>query len=181
MASKQVFENKKQLPMYVVCLDVQYYETYAVTAYVLFKEVTDTEPLKTGQVITREVQPYEPGAFYKRELPCLLNALAAIADPLKLIIIDANVWLSDEKMGLGGILYEVLKKGIPVIGVSKTRYGGATAKVIPVWRGNSQNPLYVSAIGIETTEAVKLIRDMAGPYRIPTLVKLADTICRNST
>ncbi|MBL7704493.1 MAG: hypothetical protein JNM21_02990 [Taibaiella sp.] len=83
--------------MFTVCLDVQYYETYAVTAYVLFKDVTDTEPLKTGQVVTHEILPYEPGAFYKRELPCLLNALQAIADPLELIIIDANVWLSDEK------------------------------------------------------------------------------------
>ncbi len=167
--------------MYTVCLDVQYYDTYAVTAYVLFKEVGATEPVKTGHVVTHEVQPYEPGAFYKRELPCLLNALQAITDPIQLIIIDANVWLSDDKMGLGGILYESLQKSIPVIGVSKTMYAGETTKVIPVYRGDSQNPLYVSAIGMDTTEAVALIKGMAGPYRIPALIKLADTICRNST
>lgn len=166
--------------MYTVCLDVQYYDTYAVTAYVLFKDAADTEPLKTGQVVTYEVQPYEPGAFYKRELPCLLNALQVITEPLELIIIDANAWLSDEKMGLGGILYESLQKSVPVIGVSKTKYTGETAKIVPVYRGDSQNPLYVSAIGINTEEAVQLIKDMSGPYRIPTLIKLADTICRNS-
>lgn len=166
--------------MYTVCLDVQYYDTYAVTAYVLFKETLDTGPVKTGHTITHEVYPYEPGAFYKRELPCLLNALQAITEPLQLIIIDANVWLSDEKMGLGGILYASLQRIVPVIGVSKTKYAGETTKVMPVYRGNSQNPLYVSAIGIDTAEAVALIKDMAGPYRIPTLIKLADTICRNS-
>ncbi|RYD97322.1 MAG: endonuclease V [Sphingobacteriales bacterium] len=163
-----------------VCLDVHYYDTYAVTAYVLFKEDTDTEPVKTGHVLTHEVHPYEPGAFYKRELPCLLNALQAISEPLQLIIIDANVWLSDEKMGLGGILYESLQKSIPVIGVSKTKYAVKQTKIIPVYRGDSQNPLYVSAIGIDTVEAVQLIKAMAGPYRIPTLIKLADTVCRNS-
>lgn len=164
--------------MLTVCLDVQYYDTYAVTGYVLFKAATDTEPVRTGQVMTHEVHPYEPGAFYKRELPCLLNALNAITEPLQLIIIDANVWLSDEKMGLGGILYESLQKSTPVIGVSKTRYTGETEKVVPVYRGDSQNPLYVSAIGIDTADAVQLIKDMAGPYRIPTLIKLADTVCR---
>lgn len=164
--------------MFTVCLDVQYYETYAVTGYVLFREATDTDPFKTGQVITHEIHPYEPGAFYKRELPCLLNALNAITDPVQLIIIDANVWLSDEKIGLGGILYESLQKSIPVIGVSKTKYTGETEKIIPVYRGDSQNPLYVSAIGTDTVVAVQLIKDMAGPYRIPTLVKLADTVCR---
>ncbi len=166
--------------MFTVCLDVQYYETYAVTAYVLFKNVADTEPLKTGQVVTHEVHPYEPGAFYKRELPCLLNALQVIIEPLELIIIDANVWLSDEKMGLGGILYESLQNNTPVIGVCKTKYTGETSKIVPVYRGDSQNLLYVSAIGINTGKAVKLIKDMAGPYRIPTLIKLADTVCRNS-
>lgn len=166
--------------MFTVCLDVQYYETYAVTAYVLFKDAADMEPLKTGQVVTHEVHPYEPGAFYKRELPCLLNALQVITEPLELIIIDANAWLSDEKMGLGGILYESLQKSVPVIGVSKTKYTGNTSKIVPVYRGNSQNPLYVSAMGINTEKAVQLIKDMAGPYRIPTLIKLADTICRSS-
>lgn len=166
--------------MYTICLDVQYYDAYAVTAYVLFKEAAATEPAKTGYVVTHEVHPYEPGAFYKRELPCLLHALKAVTDPLQRIIIDANVWLSDEKMGLGGILYESLQKSIPVIGVSKTKYAGETTKVIPVYRGDSKNPLYVSTIGLETTEAVQFIKDMAGPYRIPALIKLADTICRNS-
>lgn len=166
--------------MFTVCLDVQYYATYAVAAYVLFKDIADTEPLKTGQVVTHEVHPYEPGAFYKRELPCLLNALQVIIEPLELIIIDANVWLSDEKMGLGGILYESLQKSVPVIGVSKTKYTGETAKIVPVYRGDSQNPIYVSAIGMDTTEAVALIKHMAGPYRIPTLIKLADTVCRSN-
>lgn len=167
--------------MYTVCLDVQYYDIYAITGYVIFKAATDTEPVKTGRVVTHEVHPYEPGAFYKRELPCLLNALQTITEPLQLIIIDANVWLSDEKMGLGGILHESLQKSVPVIGVSKTKYTGETAKIVPVYRGDSQNPLYMSAIGINTEKAVQLIKDMAGPYRIPTLIKLADTICRNSS
>ena len=160
--------------MFTVCLDVQYYDTYAVTAYVLFKDIAGTEPAKTGHVVTHEIHPYEPGAFYKRELPCLLNALQAITDPLELIIIDANVWLSDEKMGLGGILYESLSKSIPVIGVSITKYTSDTSKIVPVYRGDSQNPLYVSAIGLDTSEAVQLIKDMAGPYRIPTLINLPE-------
>lgn len=162
-----------------VCLDVQYYDTYAVTAYVLFKDYRDAEPVSTGQVITRDIQPYEPGAFYKRELPCLLNALRAISEPLRLIIIDANVWLSDEKTGLGGILYESIHHSIPVIGVCKSKYTGKTSKIVPVYRRASENPLYVSAIGIATEEAVAIVQEMSGPYRLPTLIKLADTVCRS--
>ena len=66
--------------------------------------------------------------------------------------------------------------GAPVIGVAKTSFVGATAT--PVIRGASATPLYVTAIGIEQAVAAAQITAMHGPFRIPTLIKRADTLAR---
>ena len=40
--------------------------------------------------------PYEPGRFYRRELPCLLTALEAITARPATVIMDGYVWLDGE-------------------------------------------------------------------------------------
>ena len=53
--------------------------------------------------------------------------------------------------GLGAMLYRALDERAGVVGVAKTSFAGATA-CVPVIRGSSQNPLYVSAAGIDAVE-----------------------------
>ena len=45
-------------------------------------------------------------------------------------------------------------------------------------RGTSRSPLYVTAAGMEATEAARHIAEMHGPHRVPTLLKRVDRLCR---
>lgn len=44
--------------------------------------------------------------------------------------------------------------------------------------GLSQKPLYVTAAGMTATEIAVNIRRMHGSHRIPTLLRMADRLCR---
>lgn len=51
-----------------------------------------------------KIVPYEPGTFYKRELPCLLAVVEALEQIVDAIIVDGYVTLgNDEKSGLGAL------------------------------------------------------------------------------
>ena len=121
---------------------------------------------------------YEPGAFYRRELPYLLAVLAALPEPPSLIVIDGFVWLGDEQPGLGAHLHAALAGQSAVVGVAKRPYRGALA--VPVLRGHSEQPLYIGAIGLPLDEAVAGVRAMHGPHRIPTLLKRVDRLSRDT-
>ena len=119
--------------------------------------------------------PYEPGSFYKRELPCLLAILRDVPHALEAIVIDGYVWLDvNERPGLGGHLFAAL--GTPIVGVAKTMFRGAPA--IPVIRGSGARPLFVSAAGMAVEEAARQVAAMSGAFRIPTLLKRVDQLCR---
>ncbi len=117
---------------------------------------------------------YEPGAFYRRELPCLLEVLARGPCP-NVIVVDGYVWLGDGKPGLGGHLHAAM--GGIVVGVAKTQYLSAPA--VPVLRGTSRSPLFVTAAGVEPEVAASWIEDMHGPYRVPTLLRQVDALARS--
>jgi deoxyribonuclease V len=124
------------------------------------------------------VAPYEPGAFYKRELPCLLEVLGLAPGPLDAVIVDGYVWLSrDGRPGLGARLFEALGGRTAVVGVAKTSFAGADFAA-PVQRGASARPLYVTAAGMDANEAADRVREMAGAHRIPELLKRVDRLCR---
>src|SRR5439155_10587314 len=116
----------------------------------------------------------------KREMPCLLTVLAEVAEPLESIIVDGYVWLADEGTpGLGAHLFEALGEAVPVVGVAKTRFASARA-ARPVLRGDSQRPLFVTAAGIDVEAAAEHVRAMHGEFRLPTLLKRVDHLCRTS-
>ena len=93
-----------------------------------------------------------------------------------MIIIDGYVWLdANHRPGLGAILHEALGKRVPVVGVAKTVFGDALSWCIPVVRGVSRRPLFVTAAGINAEEAAKGVHTMHGLHRIPTLLKLVDS------
>jgi deoxyribonuclease V len=67
--------------------------------------------------------------------------------------------------GLGAHAHAEL--GIPVIGVAKSRFRTAT-HAVPVLRGSSVRPLFVTSFGMPAADAAALVRRIAGRYRGPT-------------
>ena len=162
----------------IACLDVDYRDGYAVAAGLEFFDWDDEQPATEFLVRIEEVEPYEPGRFYLRELPCLLEALKEVDDEPDAIVIDGYVWLGEEgDPGLGAHLHRAIGGRSAVVGVAKTRFLRARA-VEEVLRGESLSPLFVSATGMDLVEAARLVRGMHGPHRIPTLLKRVDRLCR---
>jgi deoxyribonuclease V len=123
------------------CVDVDYRDAGAVAACVVFADWPAAQPARTYTIHLRQVEPYEPGQFYKRELPCLLEVLSRVTEPLEVVVIDGHVWLTAETdPGLGAHLYEALHRRSAVIGVAKSRFHG-TGPAREVFRGRSHRPL----------------------------------------
>ncbi|MGL4555192.1 MAG: endonuclease V, partial [Gemmataceae bacterium] len=159
-------------------VDVDYRDGGAVAAAVCFGDWADGAAVRELTHRVERVEEYEPGAFYKRELPCLLAVLAGLERP-EVVVVDGYVWLGDGKPGLGAHLFRALGEAVPVVGVAKTRYASATAAV-EVHRGEeAKRPLYVSAAGVGVDQAAGWVRAMHGPHRLPTLLKRVDSLCRS--
>lgn len=121
-----------------------------------------------------EVPPYRPGAFFLRELPAL-RAVFAQAGALDLVVVDGYVDLDpDGRPGLGAHLHREV--GVPVVGVAKTAFRGAT-HAIEVRRGGTR-PLYVTAAGLPLDEAAAMVAAMAGPHRLPDALRRVDRLAR---
>ena len=106
----------------IYAIDVGYKDNSAKSVCVSFNNWEASTSLKDYIVQVENVAAYVPGAFYKRELPCI----EAVLDTIKLtakdiIIVDGYVFLNDDgKPGLGHYLYEQLGQKIPIIGVAKS-------------------------------------------------------------
>lgn len=161
----------------IVCVDVDYREAEVVAAAVGFEAWTD-ERASVELVVTSDAPPapYEPGRFYRRELPHLMRVLALLSPAPTAIVIDGYVWLGAGNPGLGAHLHAALGETTPIIGVAKNAYAGADA--IEVVRGASARPLHVTAIGIDEKLAADHVRSMHGEHRIPTLLRRVDQLCR---
>jgi deoxyribonuclease V len=160
----------------LLAIDVYYIEDKAKAVGILFNW-NDEQP---AQIITAHftgIAEYIPGEFYRRELPCILKLLEQVElKTLEAIIVDGYTYIDNEGgFGLGGKLYEALNKQLPIIGVAKTSFMTNKSTVIEVRRGESDNPLYVSAIGTDLDEAADRVKNMKGPYRMPAILKLMDT------
>jgi deoxyribonuclease V len=161
----------------IVAVDVAYAESIAFAAGVWFEEWTDATAAHEHVLRIDEVEPYVPGEFYRRELPCIVAVLEAAPSRPDAIVIDGYVWLDDRRPGLGARLYEAIGGDVAVIGVAKTKFGDASAAA-PLVRGASATPLFITAAGIGLEDAVAHIRAMHGPHRMPTLLRRADQLCR---
>lgn len=159
----------------ILALDVHYKREHAKTVGVLF-QLPEERLLDIKIAYNTNLEPYIPGQFYKRELPCILELLKQIdLSPIKVIIVDGHCYVSnDKKLGLGGHLYEALERKIPIIGVAKKGYHNTDLVTKPIYRGKSNNPLYLSCIGISKDEALTIINQLHGNYRIPTILKILD-------
>ncbi len=160
----------------IAAIDVHYFgDRSARAAVVLFQDYAAADFQDQYTMISKSVEDYQPGFFYRRELPCILNLLKQLTNLPTEMIIDGYVNLAD-RPGLGAHLYAAYQEEIPVIGVAKNGYQGVPG--IEVCRGQSRRPLFVTAAGIDPQQAAANIRSMAGHHRLPTLLKKADQLAR---
>jgi deoxyribonuclease V len=133
---------------------------------VVLEEMTATVP---------EAMPYRPGEFFMRELPALRAVLHAVHG-LGLLVVDGYVDLDPTgRPGLGAHAHDEF--GVPVIGVAKTAFRTAT-HAVPVLRGRSARPLYITAAGLPVKEAADLVVHMAGPFQRPDALRRVDALAR---
>jgi len=165
----------------ITCIDVDYQGTQAHIACLVFKDWTASVPEKTYTLMVNDIADYTPGEFYKRELPCILNILELVKEEITLVIVDGYVWLDTKnRPGLGAYLYKKMNEKIPVIGVAKNKFKGSDY-MGEILRGDSQKPLFITAAGIELPKAMEHVQLMHGEFRIPTILKMVDQVCRNWT
>lgn len=163
----------------LTCVDVDYRpDGSARTAALLFGSWSDERESGTRLHTSPQVAAYEPGAFSRRELPCLLAVLKPLAGQLEVVVIDGYVTLDAAgRPGLGRFLFAAMEERVAVIGVAKTAFQGSP-HALPVQRGQSQRPLFVTAAGLDPSQAARFVQQMAGPHRLPTLLKRVDQACR---
>ncbi len=160
----------------ILAFDTYYIEDKAKAVAVAFNNWTDATPLEIYSEIIEGIAPYEPGSFYKREMPCVLSLLKTIpTEKVECIVVDGFVQLNDDgKPGLGAHLYEALEQKYPIIGVAKSGFHNNKKHVRELLRGESKKPLYISSIGFPLEEAYSYIQSMHGEFRMPTLLQLLD-------
>ena len=157
-------------------VDVHYLRTGgARAAAVLAADAAFAHVLAERTAVVPRVAPYRPGEFYLRELPPLRAVLEDLTG-LGLLVVDGYADLDPSgRPGLGAHAHAEF--GIPVIGVAKSPFGTAT-HAVPVLRGSSGRPLFVTAAGMPRADAADLIRHMVGRYRLPDALRRADILAR---
>ena len=88
-----------------------------------FRGWRDGLPRSSHTSLHHDLAPYEPGSFYKRELPAILPMvhLVLARGTVGTVVLDGHVDLDEGRPGLGRHLYEAL--GAPpelcIVGVAK--------------------------------------------------------------
>jgi deoxyribonuclease V len=176
-----ILPESRTIAFVFTCLDADYRDDKSVVAAVAFSSWdAGSSALETVLDIPGAPADYQPGEFYRRELPCLVELVSSLPAQPTLIIVDGYVWIGPERRGLGAHLYDALGKVVPVVGVAKNRFDAAGDEAIEVTRGESARPLYVTSVGIEPSQAAAGISRMAGDHRIPTMLKRVDRLCRDA-
>ena len=161
-----------------LAIDVDYNNDTAHIAGVAFSAWEDVEPSAIYTSELKDVEAYESGMFFKRELPCILKLLQEHRLTPEYIIIDGFVYLDGYKEpGLGKYLHDALNGAFAIIGVAKRPFKN-TPESCEVYRGQSSKPLYVTSEGIAADTAKEYIATMHGGFRVPDLLKMADQLCR---
>jgi deoxyribonuclease V len=159
-------------------LDVDYGQARAAAACLAFERWADRSPHEVFRVVMPIPAAYRAGRFFERELPCLRAVLEQAGQAFEKIVIDGYVHLKTEAgLGLGAHLRQSLAYPSVVIGVAKTPLTIAH-RFVPLCRGRSRKPLFISAIGCPAEQAAQFIFRMHGPHRIPTLLKWVDHYAR---
>ncbi len=141
----------------IFAVDVNYIEDKALVAGILFEYWQGSETICQITTKINNVSEYEPGQFYKRELPCILEILTQLESLPEIIVVDGYVELgSEQKPGLGKHLHDAIDGKSIIIGVAKNRFEDTPVET-EVFRGGSQRPLYVTAIGTRSPEKCRVV------------------------
>jgi deoxyribonuclease V len=161
----------------ILAIDVQYSKDTAFVAGVAFSDWCSEAPQEEYISVVYGIEKYEPGKFYKRELPCILKLLEEHHLRPETIIVDGYVFLDGkQETGLGKHLHDSLGGQIEVLGVAKKAFSGIEQNH-EIFRGKSKKPLFITASG--DLESAKVhISMMFGENRIPAILKRADQLCR---
>ena len=162
----------------IVLTDVFYGSACIRAAGILIHDWTDATAAEHHVYLSEQTEEYVSGSFYQRELPHLIDILSCFKT-FDCVVVDAHVWLQKDKPGCGHYLWKQLEERIPVIGVAKRSFHDGVAE--PILRGDSQNPLFITAIGVDLQLAKQYILQMHGPYRMPTMLKSVDHLSRHET
>ena len=163
----------------IAAFDVHYTSTTAYAAAIVFPTWDSATPVTRHTAATSPVGEYEPGKFYMRELPPLLKVIRQLSGDVHTYVIDGYCHLStDLKPGLGAYLHDALARPKTMVGVAKNPYR-RSEHAEKVYRADSTRPLFVTAIGMEASVAAQHVQSMAGPYRIPDLLKAVDRLARD--
>lgn len=155
-------------------LDVHYRGGAAMAACGIFEDWPDSIPAELFRAVMPIPAPYRVGRFYERELPALLSVLSRTGREFETIVIDGYVHLRpDAGRGLGVHLHDALAYSPVVVGVAKNPLKIAD-RFLPIHRGRSRRPLYISSIGCPLDQAARAVLRMHGSFRIPTLLKIVD-------
>ena len=161
----------------ILAFDSYCFDNLAKTVCLAFDTWNASGPEALYTKTLEGIAEYVPGQFYKRELPCILSLLQQVTlTDVEAIVVDGFVYLDDDqKPGLGYHLYDALQQKRHVIGVAKSNFATLNNLKLPLLRGDSANPLFITSIGIELQTAGQFVASMSGHYRIPTLLKMLDT------
>jgi deoxyribonuclease V len=162
-------------------LDAAYGDTASAVACVTLGDWEDASALAEFTHRAGPAADYQPGEFYKREMPLLLSVLGMLPRKPEIIVIDGYVWLGvEDRKGLGAHLFDALGGASSVVGIAKTKFHGASYWAAEVRRGGSDNPLYVTTAGVDAGEAAAAVKRMHGEHRIPSLVTMVDRLAREA-
>jgi deoxyribonuclease V len=164
----------------IAIVDVHYEKGGARAACIVAHHWNDAAACEEQIAAVPAVQPYRPGAFFERELPCIVQVSSLIQTGFCAMVVDGYVDLDEcGSPGLGAHLYEHFGGKFAVVGVAKTAYRGA-AFAIKVLRGSSAKPLFVTAAGMPVADAARFVHNMHGKYRIPTLIRQVHRLARGA-
>lgn len=164
----------------ILAVDVHYGEEKSLVSAISFSRWNAKKPEGTYFYSEETVGEYIPGEFYKRELPCIVDLLKEHRLKPQYIVIDGYVYLDGiSQPGLGKHLYDALEGKSKIIGVAKQPYI-ISLPFCEVYRGESRKPLYVTSEGVSQDKAMRYIEEMHGAHRMPTLLKLVDSLSRRS-
>lgn len=165
----------------IAILDAAYAGEASVAACLTAGDWTSTVPIAEFTHRAGRAEPHTPGEFHRREFPLIMSVLAMLPERPRMLVIEGYVWLdTDGRKGLGAHLFEALRGRTAVVGLATSRFAGAEQWVEQVARGDSTNPLWVTAAGVTLSEAVSGVKRMHGPHRIPTLVGRVAQLARKT-
>ncbi len=161
----------------IVAVDVLYSESTALVAAVVFQQWDAKESLATYTLKREGVAEYIPGKFYLRELEPIKAVLTRVGN-VDTVVIDGYCYLDESgQKGLGAHLYDATAGKYTIVGVAKNSFKGSP-HAVPVCRGDSKKPLFITSVGMPQEQAADYISHMSGDFRMPTLLKKVDSMTR---